>query len=201
MILPIAKSTKKVLEKIYSSSNVKISDLLRETKVSPNVGYPLINGLLKDSVIEEKITGEGKPVLRILSPNLGSESGKLVFSLIEKNKSIVFFEGHKELRGAFEHLSSELGKTTAVIFGSYARGTETADSDIDLLLILDRKGEKEKLEKICETCFVTLKARVSPRIIAANDFRQMKEKDEVIKGIIREHVCVHNCLKWIELVA
>ena len=62
----------------------------------------------------------------------------------------------KELKSAvmamIEDLRTIYGKDlrSVVLYGSYARGTQTEESDVDIAVLLDRKPEKEKQDKMIE---------------------------------------------------
>jgi predicted nucleotidyltransferase len=200
MIFPVSNSKYKILKCIYENPGIKISEILKKTKTSQKEGYKNINEFLKIKVIEEKLEGE-KPTLRLFSPHF-SEAGRLIFSLIEEEKKLEFFERYKELKGAFEHFQNEAKEIAdcAIIFGSFARYSAEKTSDIDML-VLTKKSYRKKLDKISETCFVTLKNRVELRIIETEDFiRLLKKRDNFALQILKEHVIIINPQMWIDIL-
>lgn len=206
MILPITKSGYRILCMIYANRKTKISDLWRKTSVSSRVLYKFLAQMKKSKMIREEKIGAK---IRMISPDLESEGGRLIFSLIEMEKRLRFFDRHPELSGAFGHLARALGGAGGVkavaIFGSYSREAETADSDLDVVFITTSlrpsAGTKKRIETICETCFVSLPVRVSSRIAGSAEFRAAVGKDSMVDGIIKDHVCVFNCMGWIEAIA
>lgn len=204
MIATLTKSKIKILEIIHENPGIKISDLFKTAKISPQKGYEHINDLLKNDVIKEKILGSGT-VLRLFYPNYKSELGQQLFTLIETGKKLDFLNRKKGLTGPIKQLEDNLSRIsdikTALIFGSFARDGETANSDIDILFITTQKIKKTQLDKICETCFVTSKNPVSGRILSIEDFiKLIKEEDPLYKNLIRNHIAIYNSYGFIEIL-
>lgn len=200
MIFPISKVKYEIIKKIYQEKKINISGLFRRIKVSPKSGYKYINELLLSRIIKEELEGK-KPTLRFLLPNF-SEAGKICFALIEEEKRINFFMKHRELKGPFEQFAKELDKKeTGLIFGSFARGSETKTSDIDIILI-GKKVDKKKIDRIAERCFVTVERPVSIRIFKEKYFLDaLKRKEAFVWQVEKEHVVILNSLKWVNLIS
>ncbi len=202
MIFPIQKAKLKMLKIVYEKHPIPVSILFKEAKASPQAGYKYLKELLDAGIILERLEG-GKPVLRYLLPNLKNKEAISVFSLIEADKEKAFFNKHKELKGPFEQLKTELDRmdVSALIFGSFARGSETKNSDLDILFLLKDKSGKRKIGSAIENSFVTLKNRASARILTYLEFISLKRKgDSFIAGIIKDHICVYNQTKFVELL-
>lgn len=194
----------RLLEAVYREPGINVSELLKKSRVPPKAGYACLRDFLKAGVLREELVGK-KPTLRKFYPGLESETGRLLFSLVEIEKSLGFFDGHRELLGPLEHFKRELADLgtavkTAAIFGSYARGGETDESDIDLMIVLSDGRKNDQLARICGRCFVTLKTRVSAKTITESQFLKEKGEDAMLKTILADHVCVFGYLGFIELV-
>jgi uncharacterized protein (UPF0332 family) len=50
------------------------------------------------------------------------------------------------------------------------------------------------------TAFVTF-GKVSPRVITIDEFTKSKDTDTLLKQIIKEHICVFNACKFVELIS
>lgn len=175
--------------------------MLKFTKTSQSVGYKHIKDLLKAGIISETLEGE-KPTLRLLKPNF-TVVGKLCFSLIEAQKKLDFFSTHPKLKGSFIQFEDETEDviSSALIFGSFAKGSETPASDVDLA-ILAKQSVKNRLDRIIEHCFVTLKNRVSVRLFDPEQFiRSIRKRDGFALQIVKDHVVVVNAQNWIEILA
>jgi DNA-binding MarR family transcriptional regulator len=199
MIFPITKSRYKVLRKIYENPGINISELVKETRTAPNIIYKHINDLKNSEVIKEVEIGKNR--MKKIYPNLKSENGKLVFSLIEAQKREDFFVKYKSLKVPFIQLLQNLPNNVVciLIFGSYAIFSAEKESDLDLLFITTNK-EVEKIERILEESFVTF-GKVSPRVITIDEFIKNKNTDTLLKQIIKEHICVFNAWGFLELIS
>ncbi len=198
MIFPIARAKYKIIKSIYENPNIKISELLRINKISQKSGYFYINELLNANIISQKIE---KP-LRLLKPEF-SNTGKIIFSLVEEEKKLYFFEKHKELKGPFFQFEKEISSSIscALIFGSFSRSSENKGSDLDIMIIAE-KQESKKIERAVENCFITLKNKPSIRLVTKDNFIDSLEKeDEFAKQILKDHIIIINSLGWINLIS
>lgn len=199
MIFPANKSKYKILEKIYEKPGIKISELINEANVSSKVCYSHLESLKNSEIIKEELIGK-KPQIRMLRPDLKSENGKLIFSLVENQKRLEFFQKYKNLKANFLHLVNNLPKNvlTVLIFGSYSRFGATKQSDLDILFILSDKRNLKDLENLVEDAFVTFGRSVSAKVLTEEEFVEAKKTDSLIKSILGEHVCVYNSMKFLE---
>lgn len=199
MIFPITKSRYKVLRKIYEKPGINISELVKETRTAPNIIYKHINDLKNSEVIKEVEIGKNR--MKKIYPNLKSENGKLVFSLIEMQKKEEFFVRYKNLKGPFAQLLQNLPSNVVciLVFGSYARFSAEKESDLDLLFITTNK-EVERIERILEESFVTF-GKVSARVATIDEFAKSKDTDSLLKQIVKEHICVFNAWRFLELIS
>ncbi len=198
MIFPISKAKYKIIKSIYENPNIRISELLKINKISQKSGYLYINELLDAHIISQKID---KP-LRLLKPDF-NEAGKMVFSLVEEEKKLHFFERHKELKGPFFQFEKETSNfiTCALIFGSFSRSSENKESDVDIMIITENQ-ENKKIEKAVEKCFITLKNKPSIRLVTKDNFIDSLEKeDEFAKQILKDYIIIINSSGWINLIS
>lgn len=197
--MPTAKY--RLLRTIYAEQRIKISDLIKEARVSQQSAYKYLNDLLAAGVIREEITGR-KPSLRQFSPETGTEAGQLCYALVEAQRTLEFFSRHPKLKGPFAQFGNELrGKVdTSLVFGSFARGTETADSDIDILVLGNLP--RRTLDRVSENCFITLKNRASIRLMRTEAFsRALKAKDAFALQIMKDHIVIANAAGWARIIA
>lgn len=199
MIFPISKSKHEMMKEVYLQKKINLSALFKKINVSPKIGYRYLGELLSAQVLQEQLEGK-KPTLRYLLPQF-SAVGRLCFALIEEEKKSSFFTQHKDLVGPLQQFGKEIGNTAIVlIFGSFARGSETKESDIDLML-LGEKINKKKVERSSEECFVTVRNRISMRILPENEFiESLKRKDAFTLQVENNHVIISGSLPWVELL-
>ncbi len=195
MIFPLPKVKYEIARKVYEKKKIMISSLITGLHIAPQSGYRYITELLQAGVLREEREGS-KPTLRYLFPNFSS-TGNLLFSLIEEERRLFFLQKHPELRGPLEQFSREI--SFGVIFGSFARGGETKESDLDLLVI-GKKSQKRKLERICERCFVTVKHPISLRLAEKKEFiAALNKKDAFALQVLQDHVVISGSLEWVSI--
>ncbi|VVB60960.1 Winged helix-turn-helix DNA-binding protein [uncultured archaeon] len=202
MIFPINKSKYRILKEIYAKPGIKISELCKKTKASSNICYFHLKNLRDSEIVKEETIGK-KPQIRALHPNIKSENGKAVFSLLENQKRLEFFEKYKSLKGCFFQISNNMPKyvLTVLVFGSYSRFAATKESDLDLLFIVSGMKNLQELENLVEEAFVTFGREVSSRILTEKEFLGGKKEDALIKSLVKEHICAYNSFGFLEILA
>lgn len=199
MIFPIPKSKYEMMKEVYLQKKINLSALFKKIKVSPKIGYRYLEELLSAHVLQEQLEGK-KPTLRYLLPQF-SAAGRLCFALIEEEKKKLFLAQHKELVGPLQQFGKEIGNAAIVLlFGSFARGGETKESDLDIML-LGEKINKKKVERISEECFVTVRNKLSMRILSPSWFiPSLQRKDAFTLQVEQNHLIISNALGWVELI-
>ena len=125
--------------------------MIKEIMERTNYSYERINSALK-SLTKKRIIKEqkkGKTLLYTLDMyNINAELG---FGNYMISKELAFREKHKILEKAIKELITESFKSPfiqiAILFGSYSKGIESKQSDIDLMLVSDKKQEAERIVK------------------------------------------------------
>lgn len=198
MIFPLSKSKYEMMKEVYFQKKINLSSLFKKIRVSPKIGYRYLEELLSAKVLQEQLEGK-KPTLRYLLPSF-SPAGILCFALTEEEKRNIFFSKHPELIGPFEQFTQGVGKTAIVIlFGSFARGSETKESDIDIMLL--GRIDKKKIEMLSEGSFVTVRHRPSIRILPESKFmKSLQWKDALALQIEDNHIILSGALRWVELM-
>jgi len=180
---------------------LKIVDLLAKdlekkftiNEIAKNLGefysfvHRTVNKLTKDGVLIKNIVGKS----HLCSLNLKNEKTLALIQLSEIEKRDEFYNANKELKLILEDFvksaESQFNISTIVLFGSYAKGVATKESDIDVLLI--SKGKTE-IEKITKEIYAKYGKEIAPIIMAQNDFKKQRGK-AVIKEIASNH-----CILW-----
>src|SRR3989344_3827592 len=106
MIFPLLKAKYNLLYHLYQKREMSISHLLKGARLSPRVGYAYLKDLIRAGIVSETKTGE-KPSVRLLRPNLASESGQLFFALLEEEKKNEFFEQYPSFYSPLHQFNEE----------------------------------------------------------------------------------------------
>lgn len=200
-IFPASEVKMRILRTVYENSGVNITELIKKAKASPNLTINYANILTKFGVFEERVVGKGKkPHVRELSPNLKSNLGKLLFTLVEIEKKYRFLEKYREFRPISAQLEDFFPRTEVrfcLIHGSFARFSADRDSDADVLIMGKlKKNEKTRLSEI----FVTLRREYSVQIESPETFIK-NIRDPFHQTILGDHVVIWNEQGFIEVLA
>lgn len=170
-----------------------INEISKTLKEHYSFVHRTINNLAKQLVIIK--TKVGKAYL--CSLNLENEKTLLLLGLSEIEEREKFYNLNKELRLILEDFINALQGNiiTLVLFGSYARGTASKKSDIDLLLICKRKLN---IESIIKEVYAKYGKEIMPIVLDEEGFK--KQKDRIlIKEIIKEHYILYGAENFINL--
>lgn len=155
-----------------------------------------VNRLAKDSVIIKEKAGKSY----LCSINLGAEKTFALMQLSELEKKNEFYSSNKELKVILEDFVRSVESTanpiSIVLFGSYAKGTATKESDIDILLI---SKPKSSIDKITKEVYAKYGKEINAVLVTSDDFKKQKDKD-LIKEIIKEHYVLYGVEKFVNLV-
>ena len=96
------------------------------------------------------------------------------------------FELSKKIREKFGDRIDRI-----ILFGSYARGDYNADSDIDLLLIVNDTNIEYELRKFIYSFIPCLGRLISVKVINSKDYKRMKKNEFILYSIHRERWCYY----------
>jgi predicted nucleotidyltransferase len=127
--------------------------------------------LVKENVLDSRI--EGKNKVFFLKKNLVAKSFIIEAEL---NKLTKLLNKHPEFIVIFEDILKKTDERLILLFGSYAKGIEKKDSDIDIYIETENRNIKKLVESI------NSKIRVK---IGLFDTKSL-----LIKEIIKDHVII-----------
>ena len=101
-----------------------------------------------------------------------------------------FFEKHAIIANLFKNDDRMVG-----LFGSYAKGIQKKDSDIDLFIVGEKTGEDYvKKAKVYDL-------NVSIKYFTIKEFKELlKQKNLLVKEIMEHHITFFNVERFIELL-
>jgi predicted nucleotidyltransferase len=145
---------------------------------------------IEDLLLVKKI-GKSKTIM--LNAHYPSIRSYLVVSSEEEEKE--FLERHSIIKKIAKELET---KNIVLLFGSYAKGTQRKDSDIDLLII-SKDGKKEGSFSKYETLF---RVKINPLYITVKEFKEMlKDSEENVgKQALKCHIILNNAEKFWECI-
>lgn len=133
----------------------------------------------KEGILSSRKIGN----IKYYSLNKLYNSIKNFILIAEIEKSIEFFKKHIKIAEIFE--KADISGAIVCIFGSYAKGTEKKDSDLDLFII--GRINEDEIKEISETYGIELSIKKGTR----KDFIELlKKKSPLINEILENHVII-----------
>jgi len=181
-LLPLSEKKIEILKYLYEIDSSHIRKISSELKIHPYQTKKIIDILISNGILEQKMAGR----TILLTINRLSENIEQLIYLIECYKQKI---GNKLLKNIIKNLSL-FSKNEEIlsccIFGSYARGAETKESDVDVLIIVKNKNiEQEVIKKISQISTL-LHLIFSPVIMDEKEFLKALEiKDPALVTLIK----------------
>ena len=100
-------------------------------------------------------------------------------------------EIYERLRNISERLKREYNAEKVILFGSYARGEETIDSDVDILVVAPTK--ERMIDRMASVSRIIRNLRnglpISPIVLTSEEFRRKLDVgDAFIQTVVEEGV-------------
>lgn len=166
-LIPLSEGTLNVLnELIRVDKTVNLSDLGRATGISVAGVLKIVNKLEKSGIVKTEKLGKST----IVSPVYESKNTWL-FSMVEKYNLDLFLSKNKDLKSLIIELRRSLGEVSdfSLIFGSYASGEISDESDLDVLVVCKKNKEELVFTEIKKDSVLT-NVELSPIVIEERDF-------------------------------
>lgn len=174
------------------------------TKLSYDATYRHIHFLVKEKALNEEKVG----VYSNISINLQSDSAKKIIEKISLKKTEKFLKQDVVLRKMLIELVDESKKTipnellSIVLYGSYAKGTQKEDSDVDILFLVSSFKVSEQLERVCNAVERRYGKKLSSLITTPIELKKMiqSEKPMVAHEILLDGVVFYGYEKYYSIL-
>lgn len=136
------------------------------------------------------LTSTKRGSIKFFRLNLQNAEIKDLLMSAESERKLIFFRKHLKIAHIFKNDERVIG-----IFGSYAKGTQKEDSDIDVFVI----GEKikEDYDKIGKKFDV----EISIKYFSEREFNSLiKNENALCKEIIESHILIFGIERFINIV-
>lgn len=154
-----------------------------------------INKLIEDGIIIKNKVGKS----HLCSPNLENEKTMALIQLSEIESRDEYYDKNKELKLILEDFVNSVGAKSIisiVLFGSYAKGTATKESDIDILVIHERKFNADKTTK---EIYAKYGKEINAIIMTVDQFKKQKSRP-IVKDIIHNHYILYGAENFVKMV-
>ena len=173
----------KIINYLGKNQNKKYTmhELSRKLDIPYASFYRTIESM-KDLLIIEKV---GKSKIIALNKDNSIVKSHLIVSSDEERKD--YLKKYPIVRKIYQELAT---KEIVILFGSYAKKTQTEKSDVDLMII-NKDGKKNISFSKYELLF---KIKINPLFITKKEFKLMlKDKEENVgKQALYSHIILNN---------
>lgn len=160
-----------------------IRELAKKAGISYDAAYRHVKFLVEKQILRKKQVGKSI----VCSLNLNNIMARKYLEKIGIARMGEFLKKDIVLRNLFNELVENLMKVApnellcVVLFGSYARGTQTKNSDIDVLIISSTFDVREKLEQECGGMEHKYGVDIAPLITTASEVvKMLKSKKRMV---------------------
>jgi len=180
------KNELKILGEFGSSYHGRIygREIAKNLGMNQKTVSNVLNILERENVLKSVYEGRNK-YCYLNSNNLHI---KEILKLVEISRKVGFLERNGRKRALFDEVEKR-ASGILVVFGSYARGEETRNSDLDIFLI-GKIGELTDLEELWRIKINTVKS-TKGKFDKGNNF---------IKEIIKNHIVLKGVEDFVEML-
>ncbi|MFP4568374.1 MAG: nucleotidyltransferase domain-containing protein [Candidatus Woesearchaeota archaeon] len=176
MILDVKRI--KIAEIFLLKPEIKItaSQIAKDKKLNQKSTSLILDDLETKLILKSEAQGKNK--LFYLNKE-NPETIKQYLCAIEHLRTLIFYEENTKIKIIIEKINPYL-KGTAIIFGSYAKGTQKETSDLDIYLL--GKHDFEEINKISKTYNIDINIKEQKKL----------EINTITKEIIKNHIIIKN---------
>lgn len=158
---------------ILSGEEIHARALAKRLGINHMTAARNLKELVSENVLEFRKEGRNK--VYFLKKNMEARNYALISELYKLNKTL---KKYPELRKTLKNIQQNKEIGLAVLFGSYARGTATKNSDIDVFIATKDRNLKPELELLNSRLSVKIGEydRSNPLI------REIEKNHVIIKG-------------------
>src|SRR3989344_2729345 len=160
------------------NKNYYIREIQKMLQISTRTALLTLEDLEKRTILTS--TRRGKIKIYQIKPDITTRE---YFNLAETYKKINFLQQHLTIKTIIENIEAYI-QGIALIFGSYAKGIEKKDSDLDLFIV--GTCNTEKINEIADTYGIKISTKQYPTKI----FEKNLKEDILIKEVVENHIII-----------
>lgn len=151
-----------------------------------------LNRLENNNILQSTTKGRNKEY----HLNLNNPVTKHYLILAETLTTIIHLENNYIIKKITGEISDKIDGTI-ILFGSYAKGEATEESDIDLLIVSEKNTDTEAVNETGKLIGKDINIKTTDNKLFQNG---LKENDPLIKEIIQNHVVLKGADSLVEIM-
>ena len=185
----------KIINLLVNKKSLTINQIAIQLKES----YSFVNRTVTKMIAENLILKEKIGHSLLCKLNTENDKIRILISLNEVNRKQEFLNKNKELKLIADEILSKIKNKvmSAALFGSYAKNTQTKESDIDLFILAKKSFDTTELVK---NIYAKYGKEVSPIIITEKQLKNQKNKS-IIKEIFKYHIILIGFENFINIMS
>ena len=175
------------------NKEIYIREVGRILSISSRTALVTLDELEKKGILESKTRGKIK-IYSIKKTIISREH----FLLVEQYKKILFLEKNQLIKEIVEKLDDILEGIT-LIFGSYAKGIQKEDSDLDIFIV--GKHKEGKIREVGHKYGI----KINIKSYSLDLFEKEINEDILLKEVVENHIIIKDAegfirrvVKWIK---
>jgi len=162
----------KILSSFFpEGKEITLKKIAERSNLSYEPIHRVVNNLTEKKLVSFKKFGK----TLVYSLNSEKEDVKTAFFFFAKEKLKDFSKKHKPIFDGLSKINEENIDFLAV-FGSYAKGSQMKESDVDILCV---SSDKKKDEKEIKSLKYETNLEFTPVVIPKSEFKKIKKENEV----------------------
>lgn len=182
-----------------------IRELAKKADISYDAAYRHIKALVEKNILKERRVGKAV----VCSLNLKNIMARKYLEKISISRTEEFLNKNIVLKKIFSGLVENLKKVAPnellcmALFGSYARGEQKENSDIDILIISSTFNVREQLERECGGIEHRYGKDIAPLITTASEFvKMLKSKNRMVAHEVQQDgIILHGFENYFSLLS
>ena len=153
-------------------------EISRNTRIGSGTVNNFLKNIYKDNILNREIVGN------VHLYNLNDES-----EIVKQMKILNTIINFKKNKLTEEFLKNDNTIISIILYGSHADGEYDSKSDIDLIILVNKKKQFTNTIQKLES---NIKKIISPQILTITDWQKIKENDKTFyDSIIRNHIVLY----------
>lgn len=168
LLLPLSTKKMEILKYVYENQPAHLRKIAAELRIHPYIVKKHIDQLVSKKIFDQQKAG--KTIL--LTINTLLDGIEQLLYIIENYKQKT---ENKPLKNIIKSLQQQFGKNNQIIsfiiFGSYARGAATKESDVDVLFVVGNKNIDTALLRKLSQLGILMNLKFSPIMMTESEFK------------------------------
>ncbi len=177
------------------SKKMHVREIARLMNANHRTVSLALQKLERTKIMKYQLAGKNK----IYFLNLDNILTKKFLESVELMKTVKFIERYFIIKKLLAEASKDIRSAPLIVFGSYAKGSEKKESDLDIMII---KGKNEtliikKLEELSKHYNIKLHIQKTD---SENFEKGLRDKDYLIIEIVKNHVILNNAEFFVDVL-